>query len=137
VAEPEPDRTLASLSAAAALSGRVIGISGRELKIRGGVCLLSADFLAYPLLKHQEGLHDRMTTTVPFINSLSSGVNPSTARAYYRTHDTESEHFHSHGPGEHGHAHEHLDHPGGSFRSSMIRKLRSVTCRQIFRTGYA
>jgi len=52
-----------------------------------------------------------MSSTVPFINSLSSGVNPGTARAYH-THDMESEHFHSHGPGEHGHAHEHLENPG-------------------------
>jgi hypothetical protein len=77
-----------------------------------------------------------MATTVPFINSLSSGVNPSTARAYH-THDIESDHFHSHGPGEHGHAHEHLDHPGESFRSSIFRKLMSFTCRQVFGKGYA
>lgn len=48
-------------------------------------------------------------TTVPFINSLSSGVNPSSERAHH-THNTET---HAHVPGEHGHAHEHLEHPGG------------------------
>ena len=71
-------------------------------------------------------LYNGMTTTVPFINSLSSGVNSSTARA-----------SHSHGPGEHGHTHEHLDHPGGLFHSSVVRKLIPVSYRQILRTGHA
>jgi hypothetical protein len=53
-----------------------------------------------------------MTTTVPFINSLSSGVNLSTEWAHH-THTTEGEYTHAHVPGEHGHIHEHLDHPGG------------------------
>jgi len=54
-----------------------------------------------------------MTTTVPFINSLSSGVNPSTERAIH-THNTEREYTHAHVPGDHGHTHEHLNHPGRS-----------------------
>jgi hypothetical protein len=77
-----------------------------------------------------------MTTTVPFINSLSSGVNSSIAQDYH-THDTEREHTHSHGPGEHGHTHEHLDNPGGSFRSLIIRMLMSASHRQILRTWHA
>lgn len=84
-------------------------------------------------LHHRKVVYNGMTTTVPFINSLSSGVNSSTVQAYH-THDTEREHTHSHGLGEHGHTHEHLDHPGGSFRSSMIRMLMSVSHRQILRT---
>jgi len=52
-----------------------------------------------------------MSTKVPFINSLSPGVNPNAARADH-THDAQREHIHVHGPGEHGHTHEHLDHPG-------------------------
>jgi len=52
-----------------------------------------------------------MSTTVPFINSLSQAMNPNTARTDYAP-DTQREHIHVHGPGEHGHTHEHLDHPG-------------------------
>ena len=48
-----------------------------------------------------------MTTSVPFINSLSSG-NPS-EQAY-----PERGYAHEHVPGEHGHTHEHLNHPGES-----------------------
>jgi hypothetical protein len=76
-----------------------------------------------------------MTTTVPFINNLSSGVTPSVERAYH-THDTESDYTHEHVPGEHGHTHEHLNHPGGSL-SLAIHKLISVPCRQILGTGHA
>lgn len=54
-----------------------------------------------------------MTTTVPFINNLSSGVTPSLERANH-THNIESDYTHEHVPGEHGHTHEHLNHPGGS-----------------------
>lgn len=62
-----------------------------------------------------------MATTVPFINNLSSGVNPSAARGYH-SHDTEKEQVHMHGPGpgEHGHTHEHLDHPGAPLHISVI-----------------
>lgn len=87
---------------------------------------LLASYLWTSWLITPEALYNRMTTTVPFINSLSSGVNPSTARAHH-THDIESEDIHSHGPGEHGHTHEHLEHPGGSFRSLIIHKLMAVT----------
>jgi urease accessory protein len=52
-----------------------------------------------------------MTTTVPFINNLRFGVDPSIERA---SHNTESDYTHVHVPGEHGHTHEHLNHPGGS-----------------------
>jgi hypothetical protein len=54
-----------------------------------------------------------MTTTVPFINSLSSGVSPNTERAN-PIHNTEREYTHAHVPGEHGHTHEQLNHPGRS-----------------------
>jgi hypothetical protein len=71
-----------------------------------------------------------MATTVPFINSLSSGVNSSTVRALH-THDSE------HGPGEHGHTHEHLDHPGGSLCLSLIHELMCVSNRQVLRKRHA
>ena len=54
-----------------------------------------------------------MTTTVPFINNLSSGVTPSLEQADH-THNIESDYTHEHVLGEHGHTHEHLNHPGGS-----------------------
>lgn len=51
-----------------------------------------------------------MSTTVQFINNLSSNGSSSAAR----THSQESDrgHSHAHSPGEHGHTHDHLDHPG-------------------------
>jgi len=64
-------------------------------------------------------------TTVPFINNLSSGVNPSTEWADH-THDTGRESSHAHVPGEHGHTHEHLDHPGKfSERDLPVYKSRN------------
>ncbi|KAH9986582.1 P-loop containing nucleoside triphosphate hydrolase protein [Russula vinacea] len=66
-----------------------------------------------------------MTTTVPFINSLSSG-NPS-ERAY-----PEREYTHAHVPGEHGHTHEHLNHPG---RFSE-RDLPEYTARNFEERGF-
>ena len=74
------------------------------------------------------------TTTVPFINSLSSGVIPST-ECDSHTHNTEREYTHAHVPGEHGHTHEHLDHPGRSPRCLAIYLLISICYRHVLRTG--
>ncbi|KAH9922659.1 urease accessory protein UreG [Fomitopsis serialis] len=49
-----------------------------------------------------------MSTTVQFINNLSS--SGSTQPTHSHAHDGEA--THTHGPGEHGHTHEHLDHAG-------------------------
>jgi len=72
-----------------------------------------------------------MTTTVPFINSLSSGVNPGTEQANH-THNTEREYTHVHVPGEHGHTHEHLDHPG----KFSERDLPEYTSRNFEERGF-
>jgi len=74
-------------------------------------------------------LRKPMTTTVPFINSLSSGNL--TERAYH-THDTEREYTHAHVPGDHGHTHEHLNHPG---RFSE-RDLPEYTARNFEERGF-
>ncbi|KAN0118389.1 urease accessory protein UreG [Russula decolorans] len=72
-----------------------------------------------------------MTTTVPFINSLSSGVNPSTEPAN-QTHNAEREYTHTHVPGEHGHTHEHLNHPG----NFSERDLPEYTSRNFEERGF-
>jgi len=72
-----------------------------------------------------------MTTTVPFINSLSSGVIPGTERASH-AHNTEREYAHEHVPGDHGHTHEHLDHPG----TFSERDLPEYTSRNFEERGF-
>ncbi|KAF8272645.1 Ni-binding urease accessory protein [Lactarius quietus] len=51
-----------------------------------------------------------MSTTVQFINNLSSNGSSSAART--TSQENEMGHTHAHGPGDHGHTHDHLDHPG-------------------------
>ena len=78
-----------------------------------------------------------MSTTVQFINNLSTNAPGTPAH----THSHDGEASHTHGPGEHGHTHEHLDHPGKRRTKSWMKlsltpiqgSMQSATCRTTLR----